>query len=999
MKQTIRTHLLASTTLAIATIAGSGHAFAADTMATETNVEEVVVTGSHIVRQDYVADSPIVTVGTQALQNTGSVTVETLLNQIPQFVPSVTSTSNNPSNGGQANVELRGLGTKRTVVLVDGRRITPSNADGTVDLNTIPSALIENIEVITGGASTAYGSDAIAGVVNFKLRKHFTGVELDAQYGQTGHNDGATQDFSATLGSDFADNRGNAVISFNYSNREGILNANRKFSAVSGLSGTTPYGQVDAVGTNLWSQAAVTALFANNYHVTDVANSVSLGVNPDKSLFVLSGKDRTGASVTGVHYKGSNDIDFSTIPTIGAYNTGALNLLTIPLTRYSAFARGDYEINAHATAYAQASYTTYDSKTQLAPSPAFGNPTTGGNGFWVPVTNPFIPDDLKPLLASRGNPNAPILVRTRFTNLGPRISDNKYNVLQLLVGVRGSLGVGDFTYDVYGSYGKDSQIETQFGNVSHAAARTLLEASDGGASLCAGGYNPFGLAPVSAECKAFLQRTTKNTTDLEERIIEGTVQGGLFALPAGEVRIAVGAYYKSDKFDFLPDSVLSTEDVSNNGPGLENNAPGVIGFNGQDALSGFTDVKEIYGEALIPVLKDLPLIRQFNVDVAARYSDWNTVGGVSTYKADGEWTVVDSLLIRGGYSRAIRAPSIGELFLPNTQDFPQIGLPTTQTPFAGDPCDVRSGWRTGANAAKVRALCIAQGLPAQVADTYQSTQQQVQGVLGGNPNLKEETSNTWSVGAAWSPKFEAPLLRRLHASVDYYDISVADAIGTIGSATTLANCFNGGTGTEGTNADFSTNNVYCALIHRDSATGEVASIVDTEGNLGSIKTSGVDFQVDWGFDLEALGLSPSAGALAINLIGTRTIKYDVQNIPGGDIDHRVGTIDNTVASAFPKWKFLTSVTWEVGKFELGGTWRYIGEVDDFRVGGQAAPAINYIDLNARWKINDTIEFRGGVNNVGDKQPPVYTSSVQANTDPSTYDVLGRRWYLGVRARF
>ena len=469
-----------------------------DTGASATAVEEIVVTGSRIARRDYSSDSPIVTVGKSDIEKLGSVTVDTILNQMPQFVPSVSSTSNNPSNGGQANIDLRGLGTARTMILMDGHRVVPSNSDGTVDVNIIPAALIQNIEVISGGASATYGSDALAGVVNFKLNNNFTGLQLDAQYGVTEEGDGREKSLALTAGGKYAEDRGHAVFSLSYSERGQVYNAARDFSKISGASSTTPYGRYDATGTNLPSQAAINAVFAK-YGIAagTVKASANLGFNDDGTLFY-----------NGVNYKGSTAIDYSTIPVNGTYNTGALNLLQLPLKRYNAYAATDYQINEHAQFYGSFNFTHYDSTTVLAPAPA-----ASSTGFSVPVTNPFIPADLATLLASRANPNASFLLRKRFTDVGPRVSDTTFNVFQIAGGVRGDIGFKDWTYDVFASYGRSEQNETQSGNISHSAVQTLLNASDGGASLCEGGYDPFGLNALSAACRSYISRQPADFID------------------------------------------------------------------------------------------------------------------------------------------------------------------------------------------------------------------------------------------------------------------------------------------------------------------------------------------------------------------------------------------------------------------------------------------------------------------------------------------------------
>ncbi|NGM50488.1 TonB-dependent receptor [Caulobacter sp. 602-2] len=951
-----RKRLLATTIIGGLAMASAGAAVAQTAPESDsTEIEAVVVTGSRIARPDYVSNSPIVSVGQEQLAKSGSVTVDTLLNQMPQFVPGVSSTSNNPSNGGQANIQLRGLGSNRTLVLMDGHRIVPSNSDGTVDVNLIPSAIIQNIEVITGGASATYGSDAMAGVVNFKINDRFQGLQVDAQYGITDAKDGEESSISITGGSRFADDKGHAIMSLSYSTRGEILNAARKFSSVSGASATTPYGRYDFSGTNLPTQAAMNAVFAQ-YGIAPgtVAADSNLGFNNDGTLFR-----------NGTNYRGSTAIDYSTIPLDGSYNTGPLNLLQLPMTRYSAFGMMNYDITENVEAYGSFNFTHYDSRTILAPSPAAAT-----TGFSVNYNNPFVPTDLRTLLASRADPTADFLFRKRFTDVGPRISETTFNVFQLTTGLRGQTNFRDWTWDLFGSYGKSEQNEIQRGNVSRAAVVSLLDAADGGTSICAGGYNPFGLQPLSAECASYISRVTKNWTSYEQRAVELNLQGGLFDLPAGEVRAAVGTSYRSDKYNYVPDSLLSTGDV--------------IGFNANDALDASADVYDLYGEVLVPVLKDLPFIKALNVTGGYRFSDYNTVGSVSAYKVDGDWEVVDGIRLRGGYSRGVRAPSIGELYSPQAQNFPQI---------IDDPCSIDSRARTGPNAAAVRSLCLAQGVPSAIIDSYTYPNTQVNALVGGNPDLKEETADTYSVGLVWTPRFEHPLFEKLSASVDYYSIKIKDAIGTVDAGLALTKCYDGSAGSS----------FYCGLFDRSNQTGEIQTLVLTNLNLATYETAGVDFQIDWGFGLGAIGLSDDYGSLAFNIVGNYLDKFDVQSLPGEPIDKLKGTIGNTsvsaVAVAKPEWKVMSSATYSFGPAELGVRWRFVDSMVDAGDNSEKIKSVNYFDLNGAWKVTDMVEVRAGVYNVADKQPPVFSSNIQANTDPSTYDVLGRRFYLALKTRF
>jgi iron complex outermembrane receptor protein len=367
-----RGRLLASTVFCSAllplAIAAPVHA---QTQQDDTAVEEIVVTGSRIARKDYVAASPIVTVGKAELDRTGAVTVEKLLNQLPQFAPGISDSSNNPSNNGQANIQLRGLGNARTLVLVDGHRVTPSNPSGVIDVNTIPVALIENVETITGGASTVYGSDALAGVVNFRLKKNFTGVQIDAQYGVTDRDDGETTSISLTAGAPFAEDKGHAVISFTNATRGAIFNSARSFSSYGGASATIPQGTFAVAGSP--SQAAVDAVFTKYGLAAGAVKNTSavFGFNNDGSLFFQ-----------GNNYKGPTTPDFSTIVkgqgsvATGNYNTAILNELQLPQTRYNVFSRVDYNVTEHLSVFGQVNFTNYTSDTELAPPPPWATPAS-----------------------------------------------------------------------------------------------------------------------------------------------------------------------------------------------------------------------------------------------------------------------------------------------------------------------------------------------------------------------------------------------------------------------------------------------------------------------------------------------------------------------------------------------------------------------------------------------------------------------------------------------
>lgn len=946
-------------------------------------LEAVVVTGSRIARQDYIANSPIVTVTQDDFQATGSVNIESLINELPQFTALGNAASNSPNLAGQANVQLRGLGSTRTLVLLDGRRIVPSNASSVVDLNLLPTPLIASVETITGGASSTYGSDAVGGVLNFLLDRRFEGFKLDAQYGASDQGDAEAEAVSLTLGGDFAEGRGRAVLSASYSNRASVLNASRSFSLIGGFAGTSPLGSTVFDASNLPTAAAVNAA------VSGAARGDTFGFNNNGTLFTYQGA-RDYVSPGGIDYEGFRkpgplqQTDFT-------YSTVDRNYLIIPQTRYNVYAAASYELTEAVEFYTDVLFSQYQAGNQLASNPGTG-PTTG---FRIPSTNPFIPTELRGVLNSRPNPAGSFRLDKRFNELGPRRQNENYSVYQITTGLRGDLvGLRDWTYDAYLTYGRVDNDTNYTGYLSRSAIQRLLEASDGGASLCTGGFNPFGANPLSASCIAYVSRVPRNKTTNDQRVVEANLQGGLFTLPAGEVRAAVGAAYREQNYDFSPDNLLISTFTLNGVTGPE------LAGNSGTPLSGSDTVSELYAEVLIPLLADLPFIRQLETNLGYRVSDYDTIGQVASYKADLSWEAIDGLRLRGGVQRAVRAPSIGELFAAQNLSFPSIGVPVSSTgvrQFSGDPCDIRGAYRApgAANAGQVRSLCLAQNVPAQVIDSYTFSNSQVSGVTGGNPDLQEETADSFTVGAILQSPLSSAWLSGVSGSIDYYDITIEQVVGTVSTTEQLRRCYN----QDGvSNPTYDPNNVFCRLFSRDPNSGQITSTFETNANLGTLKTKGIDFQIDWRLDLTDIG-APDWGALALNVTGTRLLEWERQDIPGGPYTDRKGTVSNSFGLTLPEWKALSTLNWTQDPWTLGLRWRYQGEVENFNNRSQVIDAIHYFDLNAGFEINSTVSLRAGVNNLTDEQPPVYAPAIAANTDPSTYDLVGRRYYVGLTARF
>lgn len=968
------TALCAASTLALVLGMGLASTAAAQAASPEAEVEAVVVTGSRIARKDYVAESPIVTVGQAAIEKSGTPALEETLNRLPQFSGSSTGQSTAASQrGGRANLNLRGLGIARTLVLLDGRRLQPSDPLGAIDLNTISSTLIEDVEVITGGASAVYGSDAVAGVVNFKLKRNFEGLQLDANYGITQHGDGQNTSATITWGTNLAEGRGNIAAALTYFDRGEVRREDRKF--FDDILGTSvpATGTYTADATNLPTQAAVNALFNGRYGAPETVNRNGLySNNPDGTIY----EQRSGANfrfpADSLYYRG---------PTGAVFVRTHPQTLQQPLTRYSAFAKGDYEVNDHITAYGQAAYTHYRvSQVNNGVLMATSTPV------YVAVNNASVPADIRTLLASRPRPNDPFLYYSTSARFGPSGQEQTYDVGQVIGGIRGDLSFRDWTYDVSASYGKTEEREDLFGYIGLAAFQSLLSAADAGASICQGGYPVFSFAPISDACKTYLQRDVRNDFTFDQKTFEASLQGGLFELPAGEVRFAAGVAYRRNFYEALPDAQLT--------------AKSVVGTGGVDPSRGSTEVREAFVEALIPVLKDLPLIQSLNLDLAYRRSDYDSIGGVNTYKASAEWQVVPSLLLRGGYQRAIRAPSVGELFQARRYFAANIGSVATG---AGDPCNITTSYRRGANAAQVRALCLATGVPSSLIDSYNFIGTAVLAAQVGNPNLSEETANSYTGGVVWRPRFDLPALSRLQVSVDYFDIDIRNAIGSITTIVSLQRCFNGD---GGSNPTYSATNYFCSLISRDTA-GTPNQSLEPTANLARYSTSGFDAQLDWRLEAGDFGWNPDLGALAINAVVSHVSSYKIQNLSTSPLLDYNGTIGNSQIDAetlsHPKWKATTTLTYEVGPAQVAFGWRYIDGMKNALNVGAVTPTAkgihtaSYFDLNGRWTFDEKTVVRAGIVNLFDKYPPMWTG--QGAVDPSTYDLLGRRVFVGLTRKF
>lgn len=953
---------------------------AAAQAAADTEVEEVVVTGSRISRPDYVAESPIVSMSSEAVELAGPQTLEATFNQMPQFSATNANSSSSPARQGRNNANLRGLGIQRTLILLDGRRMQPSDALGAIDLNSISTSLIENVEIITGGASAVYGSDAIAGVINFRLKRNFTGVELDAQYGITDRSDAEAVDLSLSVGGPIADDRGHIMASLSYYDRGPVYRGTRPFFERSGVAGALQGGAIPADASNLPSQAALNSVFLGLYGGTTPPNrNAPFAVNLDGTILTTQDPILNNRFPEGEPYI----LDEGRL----GFPQGATYPLQQPIERWTAFLRGRYEIAEGVELYAQFNHMQYGAQySRQGWSAGSTEPRAT-----IPVTNPFVPQELRTIMASRPNPTAPMFFTFNTGRVGRTVYDFEYSIDEFLVGLTGDLPFRDWKWDVYGSFGVTDASERTSGFINVEAWQQLVNAPDGGASICDGGFNPFlpeALSDTDPECFDYLNRVLQESTEFEQQIVEGALQGGLFNLPAGELRFAAGAAYRRSTYDYQPDEQRVRQTVWPNQP--------------TGPAGGAYDVYELFGELLIPIARDLPFVRHLNTDVAYRFSDYSSVGAVHTYKGSLDWGVTESVRVRASYQRAIRAPSLGELYSPPERGSAGVGSTSIG---GGDPCASNSRWRNPAqnpDAARVRQLCLDQGVPLLVIDLLRFGGSSVSGVAAGNTDLQEETADTYTAGVVWQSRFDNPWLSQLQVSLDYYNIKVDDAVGVITAQVGLQRCFN----TDGSsNPTYDVNNFFCQLTDR-SENGGIETQRQPTLNLASYQVSGVDLQLDWRARLDDLGLG-DFGSLSVNLIVSYLDQYKIQNTADSPFLDFAGTIGNAQidpgATAFPEWKVATSVTWDLGSLALTGRYRWFDSMThaaDVGVANPTQPGVvdrSYFDLVATWDFDGKTQFRAGVLNVFDTQPPEWTGN--GTTDLGLYDLLQRRYYVGLKKSF
>jgi outer membrane receptor protein involved in Fe transport len=1038
MQLALRRHLLASTVLIGTSMLGTA-AFAQTQTAEAAPAEEgtIVVTGSLITNPNLERSTPVNVTTSEEVELRQTNVAEQLLREIPGVVPSIGSAVNN-GNGGASFVNLRGLGSNRNIVLIDGVRLVPAELNGRFDLNNIPLALIERTEVLTGGASTTYGADAVSGVVNFITKRNFSGLEVSASEQITERGDGNVFRIDGTIGANFDDGRGNAVFSIGYQEADPVYQGARGFSRFN-ISATN--GATSGSGTSVPSRFT--------------------GINTTRADFISTGCGAAGQPACATGVQGTRQVTndgtaFRPSAAFDAFNFNPYNVFQTPFKRFNIFGQANYEVTDGVEVYTRGLFSKNTVETIIAPSGAFGIAVD------VPLSNPFLTDamrngfcafdtntgvgytprftqaecDAAKLATSPTDPNYRTVttqLSRRATESGPRISSFTTQIFDYRMGVRGGI-TDSINYDVFGSYGESDNLQTiQNYTLNSRFRQGLLTTKDkNGNFVCQDSsngcipVNPFGaegsLTPAQI---AFLSANSTVQTKTSLAQARATVSGDFGAtIPwaSDAVSFAVGGEYRKYTAEQQSDLLGVSGDLGGSGGPTPN-------------IKGGFDVYEAFGELIAPLVQDKPFFNNLTLEAGARYSHYtvdapsNPKFNTTTWKIGGSWEVIDAIKFRGNYSHAVRAPNINELFSP---------VSTGLTSITDEPCasiNDKGQVIRPAPTGTLRAICLAQGATvAQLGTIPVPTAGQGNATGGGNINLKPEKSNSYTFGVVLQPDF----LPGFSASVDYYHIKITDAISSPTPGDAIAACFGSGTGLNPPAG--AENSTACTIIRRNPLTGSLAGdptttpgLFLTLSNLGQLETDGIDVTMNYKADL-------GFAKLALNFAGnwTRSNKFNA-NVTSPDSINRecVGFISANCGSLQPEFSWTQRTTLSFDNVDLSLLWRHISsfrqEPDDVLNNFEAysgpfpsnnptlpgapgvgafgnvntgfIPSFDYFDLSTRIGVGDNLTMTLTVANLFDKKPPLTgqdigtTSYNSGNTFPSTFDALGRTFRVGARLRF
>ena len=906
-------------------------------------IEEVVVTGSRLIRADgFGQTSPVAVVSMDDISSYGLTRVEDVLNNLPQIEASNVAFDSNGATG-TASIDLRGMGTNRTLVLLNGRRMQPGGINTqAVDVNQIPTMMIERVEVLTGGASATYGADAVAGVVNFIMRR-LDGVEFSYGYNTYNHNnnskymqelmderdfeyptdtkwDGSGYNLEFGFGTDFADGRGNATVFATWRQNNALLQGERDYSSCAlNASGTGCGGSANAIVPNFFVYA-----LDDQGQLDGGGDFVTL--QPDSSLAAFDGN---------------------------FYNYNPTNYYIRPQTSWTAGAFADYEINEHAVVYLETMLSNNESTGQIAFSGTFFD-----EAYNLPVDNSLFPQTFQDSLAELypGEDRLGIYIGKRNVEGLPRRDVLTYNSFRIVSGVKGVLS-DNWDYDVSYLHAGGNSSSVYQNDFYRPAVQVAV---DGAACAATDGcipYEVFTYQGVTREAAAAMGGTAIGSARTSLDIFEAYVTGNTgWGFDAGDIVMAGGFQWLQTKFDIENDTVYENGDLLGQG------GP-------QPSLGGTIRAKELFVEANVPLVADASWAQMMALDLAYRYSDYNTTGSSSTYRVGIDWQVTEPFRLRAGYNRAVRAPNVGELFLPQN-----LGLWTGTDPCAGE------------TPAASPAECARTGVtPEQYGNISFSPAGQYNALYGGNPLLDVETADTWTAGIV------IDAMDTMQISVDWWQIKIDDTISNVLPTTTLDECIGG-------------SDVLCEDVNRGVGgslwIGKTGFIQSTQKNIGTNKWSGIDVAWAWG-----LGDNWN-----FDLIGSYSLKKETTPLPDNpDSAYDCQGLISPQCYPSPKWRHTATATYDsTSWWALTARWRYFGKVDYDGTVDELAPqtldsAINYLDLNAVFRFMDAHDLIVGVNNVFDKAPPLIGSSTfggaNGNTVPGFWDPLGRYWYADLTLRW
>lgn len=924
-----------------------------DAAPVDSVIEEVFVTGSLLPRGNYVSNAPITTITSDQFEISNVVNVEALLNSLPQVLAGSDRTST--FGFGWATADLRGLGENRTLTLLDGKRVVPTFADGgTVDLNLIPPGIIDRVEILTGGASTTYGSDAMAGVINLITKSDVQGFELSAAGESTTVGDSQIYNLAGTWGTFFGNDRGHVMVHADLSKRRGVSYQDRGFSRV------FKNEAFDADGNTL-------GLVDFRFPTNEAGTLTFFGAEPD------------------LQFSAQGDV----LPfdqAVDGYNPAKHLSLQLPQEREVLFVKsywqGDsFELRAQAH-IANSALERMQPKVGVAPfeGPSFvaleGNPLISQSAINTLAEKPFVQN-----LGFDGNGNgipdvANLFLGKIFGELGPSVWDQDYALRQYELGL--TYDIGDmWSLDAFVNHGeidldwraspvidRSRLRQALFLDISDQTGQTCVDPSNGCEPA-----NIFGLGRMSPAAADFIS-TEINARNVSKILtVNAVVTGntaGFFEMPgdAGPIGVAFGVEYMKREQAFTIDERVANNELS------------YFGFF-PAAIDRELARRSVFVEFVVPLLQDLPLISFAEMELAARHTDHDSVGGTTSWKAALSWYPIEDLQLRASSNRAVRAPSINDLYL----DFGDQDLLTP--PAFADPCSA-AGFDGSAN---LEALCIATGVPAgQVGSPdLNVTAQGVVGYYGGNPETEEETGNTVTAGLVWTP-FN---IDGLSASIDYFDIEVEDYIGRLPgfSGSQVFECYFPGDGSDEPNG-------YCAASERD-ANGVLIRVNGGLNNVATHSINGFDFSVNkstelWGGVLDASYVASYIREKKFSVDGTNLVadcagKFNVAL--GGDACARPVT----------NLKHRGTLSWSRYAYSLQLTWRHLSSVDDGddqrSFAYESISAYNTIDLGGVYELQNGLTLIGGVRNLLDEEPPFLGgNSFEANTYPNLYDVFGRTLY-------